>query len=42
VETVRLLLAAGAQTNKKGADGLTPLVRARKAGSAWAVALLSK
>lgn len=42
VETVRLLLAAGAQTNKKGADGLTPLERARKAGSAWAVALLPK
>ena len=40
VETVRLLLAAGAQRNKKGADGLTPLDRARKAGSAWAVAAL--
>jgi ankyrin repeat protein len=40
VETVRLLLAAGAKKDKKGADGLTPLDRARKAGNAWAVAAL--
>jgi hypothetical protein len=42
VETVRLLLAAGARKDKKGADGLTPLDRARKAGNAWAVEALSK
>jgi ankyrin repeat protein len=41
VETVRLLLAAGARKDKKGADGLTPLDRARKAVNAWAVAALS-
>lgn len=41
VATVRLLLAAGAKKDKKGADGLTPLDRARKAGNAWAVAALS-
>lgn len=40
VETVRLLLAAGAKKDKKGADGLTPLERARKANNAWAVAAL--
>lgn len=40
-EVVRLLLAAGAQKDKKGADGLTPLERARKAGNHWAIAALT-
>jgi len=42
VEVVTLLLAAGAQKNKKGADGLSPLDRARKAGSQWAVDALTR
>jgi ankyrin repeat protein len=42
VEVVRLLLAAGAAKDRKGAVGLTPLERARKAGSQWAVAALSR
>ena len=42
LEVVKLLLAAGAEKNKKGADGLTPLDRARKAGSQWAVDALSR
>lgn len=42
IEIVRLLLVAGAQKNTKGADGLTPLERARKAGNAAAVALLTR
>jgi ankyrin repeat protein len=41
LECVRLLLAAGAQTNKVGADKLSPLERARQAGNAAAVELLS-
>jgi len=41
-EVVQLLLAAGAQKNKKGADGLAPLDRARKAGSQWAVEALTR
>lgn len=41
-EVVRLLLAAGAKKDKKGADGLTPLDRARKAGSTWAVEALTR
>jgi len=41
-EVVRLLLAAGARKDKKGADGLTPLDRARKAGSGWAVEALTR
>lgn len=40
-EVVRLLLAAGADQKLKGADGLTPLARARKAGSQWAIAALA-
>lgn len=40
-EVVRLLLAAGARKDKKGADGLTPLERARKDGSHWAIAALT-
>jgi len=31
----------GARKDKKGADGLTPLDRARKAGSQWAVEALT-
>ena len=41
-EVVQLLLAAGAQKNKKGADGLTPLDRARKADSQWAIEALTR
>lgn len=41
-EVVQLLLAAGAQKNKKGADGLSPLDRARKVGSQWAVEALTR
>ena len=41
IEVLKMLLAAGAKKDKKGADGLTPLDRARKAGNAWAVAALS-
>ena len=37
-----MLLAAGARKDKKGADGLTPLERARKAGNAWAVEALTR
>lgn len=42
IEVLELLLAAGARKDKKGADGLTPLDRARKAGNAWAVAALTR
>ncbi|HTU66678.1 MAG TPA: ankyrin repeat domain-containing protein [Steroidobacteraceae bacterium] len=42
LEVVKLLLAAGAQTKKVGADKLSPLERARKAANTEAVALLSK
>ena len=41
-EIVRLLLAAGASVKRKGADGLSPLERARRAGNPAAVALLAK
>jgi ankyrin repeat protein len=41
-EVVRMLLAAGARKNRKGADGLSPLDRARKAGSQWAVEALTR
>jgi len=41
-EVLRLLLAAGAAKDRKGADGLPPLERARKAGSQWAVAALTQ
>jgi len=38
---VRLLLAAGAQTQRKGADGLTPAQRARRGGNAAVVSMLT-
>jgi ankyrin repeat protein len=40
-EIVRLLLAAGAQPDHKGADGLTPADRARRSGNAAIVAALA-
>jgi len=40
VEIVRALLARGARASHAGADGLTPLARARRAGNAAIVALL--
>lgn len=40
-EIVRLLLAAGAQSRHKGADGLTPMDRARRSGNASIVAALA-
>jgi ankyrin repeat protein len=42
VEIVRVLLAAGAKVDKKGADGVSPLERARRAGNTAAVELLSR
>ena len=41
-EVVQMLLAAGARKDKKGADGLTPLDGARKAGSQWAIEALTR
>jgi ankyrin repeat protein len=40
VEVVRLLLAAGAQKQHKGADGLSPVERARKSGNAKMMEML--
>lgn len=40
VEVVRLLLAAGSQTQRKGADGLSAVERARKAGNTAMVEML--
>jgi ankyrin repeat protein len=40
VEIVRALLARGARATRAGADGLTPLARARRAGNAAIVTLL--
>jgi ankyrin repeat protein len=42
LECVKLLLAAGAQTKKSGADKLSPLQRAQRAGNTAAVALLAQ
>ena len=41
-EVVNLLLAAGAQTQKKAADGLSPLERAKRGGNQAVIAALSK
>ncbi|HEY5809353.1 MAG TPA: ankyrin repeat domain-containing protein [Povalibacter sp.] len=41
VEVVRLLLAAGAQTQRKGADGLSPVDRARRSGNQAVVSMLT-
>jgi len=41
-EVVNLLLAAGAQTQKKAADGLTPLDRAKRGGNQAVIAALSR
>jgi hypothetical protein len=41
-EVVQMLLAVGARKDKKGADGLTPLDGARKAGSQWAIEALTR
>ena len=40
-EVVRLLVAAGAQTRKKAADGLTPIERAKHGGNQAVIAALS-
>lgn len=40
VEIVRALLAKGARAHRAGRDGVTPLVRAQRAGNAQIVALL--
>jgi ankyrin repeat protein len=40
IEVVRLLLAAGAQTQRKGADGLSAVERARRAGNQALVDML--
>jgi len=42
VVIVRALLAKGAKKDRKPADGVTPLERARRAGNAEIVTLLSK
>lgn len=41
-EVVRLLVAAGAQPQKKGADGLTAMDRAKRSGNPAVIAALSK
>jgi hypothetical protein len=41
-EVVRLLIAAGAQIQKKGADGLTPMDRARRSGDQAVIAALTR
>lgn len=40
-EVVRLLLAAGAQTEKKASDGLSPLERAKRGGNQAVIAALA-
>ncbi|MFL6620890.1 MAG: ankyrin repeat domain-containing protein [Povalibacter sp.] len=41
-EVVRLLIAAGAQTQKKAKDGLSPIERAHRAGNQAVIAALSR